>query len=89
PENALEFPQELLGISLQEQPDKYYMIIRGQKLITEAESSMQMIMEKLGSYKLKVAFNFEGFQYNLGDFQLRVGKVVPVHPGSLRGIVME
>lgn len=31
----------------------------------------------------------QGFQYQLGDFQLRVGKVVPSHSENLRGIVME
>ncbi|XP_070006201.1 mediator of RNA polymerase II transcription subunit 20a isoform X4 [Nicotiana sylvestris] len=84
--NALEFPRDFLGISLQEQPNKYYFVIRGQRLILEAESSIQTIMEKLQSYKTRVALNFE---YQLGDFQLRVGKVVPIHSESLRGIVME
>ncbi|KAJ8528209.1 hypothetical protein K7X08_021901 [Anisodus acutangulus] len=87
--NALEFPRDFLGISLQEQPNKYYFVIRGQRMILEAESSIQTIMEKLQSYKTRVALNFEGFQYQLGDFQLRVGKVVPIHSESLRGIVME
>ncbi|KAG5606545.1 hypothetical protein H5410_028037, partial [Solanum commersonii] len=87
--NASEFPQNYLGISLQEQPNKYYMIIRGQQLIVEAESSMQTIMETLQSYKLRVALNFEGFQYRLGDFRLRVGKVVPINSENLRGIIME
>ena len=31
----------------------------------------------------------QGFQYQLGDFQLRVGKVVSIQSESLRGIVME
>lgn len=31
----------------------------------------------------------QGHQYQLGDFQLRVGKVVPMHSENLRGIVME
>lgn len=31
----------------------------------------------------------QGFQYQLGDFQLRVGKVSPAHSETLRGIVME
>ncbi|KAF3630083.1 Mediator of RNA polymerase II transcription subunit 20a [Capsicum annuum] len=87
--NALDFPRDFLGISLQEQPNKYYFVIRGQRLIVEAESSIQAIMEKLQSYKTRVALNFEGFQYQLGDFQLRVGKVVPIHSENLRGIVME
>ncbi|XP_016651860.1 PREDICTED: mediator of RNA polymerase II transcription subunit 20a isoform X2 [Prunus mume] len=48
-----------------------------------------MIMEKLQSYKSRLSLNFEGFQYQLGDFQLRVGKVLPTHSENLRGIVME
>ncbi|XP_059288575.1 mediator of RNA polymerase II transcription subunit 20a-like isoform X1 [Lycium ferocissimum] len=58
-------------------------------MILEAESSIQTIMEKLQSYKTRVALNFEGFQYQLGDFQLRVGKVVPIHSENLWGIVIE
>ncbi|PHT52183.1 Mediator of RNA polymerase II transcription subunit 20b [Capsicum baccatum] len=86
---AVEFPKDFKGISLQEQPDMYYMIIRQQRLIMEAESSMQEIMEKLQSYKTRIAISFEGFQYRLGDFRLRVGKVSPVNSENLRGIMME
>ncbi|XP_060197481.1 mediator of RNA polymerase II transcription subunit 20a-like isoform X3 [Lycium barbarum] len=57
--NAMEFPRDFLGISLQEQPNKYYFVIRGQRMILEAESSIQTIMEKLQSYKTRVALNFE------------------------------
>ncbi|KAL6554921.1 Mediator of RNA polymerase II transcription subunit 20a [Orobanche gracilis] len=64
-------------------------VIRGQRLVVEADSSIQMIMEKLQSYKTRVALSFEGSHYQLGDFQLRVGKVVPMHSEVLRGIVME
>ncbi|KAL8464134.1 hypothetical protein ACS0TY_033886 [Phlomoides rotata] len=84
-----EFPRDFSGISLAEQPSKYFLVIRGQRLVVEAESSIQMIMEKLQSYKTRVALNFEGTQYQLGDFHLRVGKVVPMQSESLRGIVME
>lgn len=87
--NQNEFPRDFLGISLVEQPSKYYLVIRGQRLVVEAESSIQMIMEKLQSYKMRVALNFEGNQYQLGDFRLRVGKVVLAHSEGLRGIVME
>lgn len=86
---ASEFPRDFLGISLQEQPNKYYFMIRAQRIVLEADSSIQMIMEKLQSYKSRVALIFEGFQYQLGDFQLRVGKVAPTHSENLRGIVME
>ncbi|EPS64302.1 hypothetical protein M569_10471 [Genlisea aurea] len=84
-----EFPRDFVGISLAEQPNSYFLVIRGQRLVVEAESSIQTIMEKLQSYKTRVALCFEGNQYRLGDFLLRVGKVVPMHSESLRGIVME
>ncbi|KAG6772017.1 hypothetical protein POTOM_023413 [Populus tomentosa] len=86
---APELPRDFLGISLPEQPNKYYFIIRGQRIVLEADSSIQTIMEKLQSYKSRVALYFEGFQYQLGDFQLRVGKVTPTHSDNLRGIIME
>lgn len=90
PNAAAEYPRDFLGIALQEQPNKYYFILRGQRIVLEADSSIQMIMEKLQSYKSRVSLNFEGFQHQLGDFQVRVGKVVPSsHSESLRGIVME
>ncbi|KAI4335230.1 hypothetical protein L6164_013896 [Bauhinia variegata] len=84
-----EFPRDFLGISLPEQPNKYYFIIRGQRIVLEADSSILAIMEKLQSYKSRVALNFEGMQYQLGDFQLKVGKVVTNTSESLRGIMME
>lgn len=84
-----EFPRDFLGISLIEQPNKHYFIIRGCQLVLEADSSILTIMEKLQSYKSRVALNFEGVQYQVGDFQMRVGKVVPTHNETVRGIVME
>ncbi|KAL2338779.1 hypothetical protein Fmac_013225 [Flemingia macrophylla] len=72
-----------------EQPNKYFFIIRGQKIVLEADSSILLIMEKLQSYKSKVALNFEGVLYKLGDFQMRVIKVVPNQAESLRGIMIE
>lgn len=54
-----EFPRDFVGISLAEQPGKYFLVIRGQRLVVETESNIQMIMEKLQSYKTRVALNFE------------------------------
>ncbi|XP_006350435.1 mediator of RNA polymerase II transcription subunit 20a-like [Solanum tuberosum] len=87
--NASEFSQKILGVSLQEQPNKFYMELSRQRLVVKAESSMQMIKENLQSYRMKVAVNREGFQYRLGDFRLRVGKAIPINSENLRGIVME
>ncbi|RVW44082.1 Mediator of RNA polymerase II transcription subunit 20a [Vitis vinifera] len=82
-------PVIFLGFRFPEQPNRYYFIIRSQKIVLEADSSIQMIMEKLQSYKSRVSLTFEGFQYQLGDFQLRVGKVAPSASENLRGIVFE
>ncbi|KAK2974960.1 hypothetical protein RJ640_009119 [Escallonia rubra] len=87
--NAAEYPREFLGVALPEQPNKYYFVVRQHRLVLEADLAIQTIMEKLQSYKTRVAIIFEGFQYQLGDFRLRVGKVVPVHSENLRGIIME
>ncbi|XP_010533034.1 PREDICTED: mediator of RNA polymerase II transcription subunit 20a-like isoform X2 [Tarenaya hassleriana] len=84
-----DFPRDFLGISLAEQPSKYYFIIKMYRIVLEADVSIQMIMEKLQSYRSRVALYFEGSQYQLGDFRLRVGKVVLTHSENLRGIVME
>lgn len=83
------YARDFLGISLPEQPNKYYFIIRGQKIVLEADSTIQTIMDNLQSYKSRISVNFEGVQYLLGDFKLRVGKVASIHSESLRGIILE
>ncbi|KNA21193.1 hypothetical protein SOVF_045270 [Spinacia oleracea] len=86
---AAEYPRDFLGISIPEQPNKYYFIIRAHRIVLEADLSIQTIMDKLQSYKSRVSLNFEGIQYQLGDFQVRVGKVAPSTSETMRGIVME
>jgi len=54
-----EFPRDFLGLAIPEQPDKYYFIVRGQRIVLEADSTIQTIMEKLQSYKSRVSLNFE------------------------------
>ncbi|KAL0909710.1 hypothetical protein M5K25_020601 [Dendrobium thyrsiflorum] len=109
----VEHARDFLGLALQEQPAKYYFILRPNRIVLEADASIQVIMEKLQSYKARVTLNFEtsffqsfgisripdvekvhlfykqGFQYKLGDFQVRVGKCVPSASEALRGIMME
>ncbi|KAF6159719.1 hypothetical protein GIB67_029977 [Kingdonia uniflora] len=84
-----ECSRDLMGISLQEQPNKLYFVIRSQRIVLEADSMIQMIMDKLQSYRARGSVTFEGYQYQLGDFQLRVGKVIPNSQDNLRGIVLE
>ncbi|CAN6455555.1 unnamed protein product [Victoria cruziana] len=86
---AAEFARDFLGISLNEQPNKHYFILRGSRIVVEADSTILTIMEKLQSYRSRLSLFFEGIQYQIGDFQLRVGKVVISQSESLKGIVME
>lgn len=63
-----EFPRDFVGISLAEQPGKYFLVIRGQRLVVETESNIQMIMEKLQSYKTRVALHFEVIGFGICSF---------------------
>ncbi|XP_031499021.1 mediator of RNA polymerase II transcription subunit 20a [Nymphaea colorata] len=89
PNAPAEYARDFLGISLNEQPNKHYFILRGSRVVVEADSTILTIMEKLQSYKSRLSLFFEGIQYQIGDFQLRVGKVVLSHSENLKGIVME
>ncbi|KAL6655491.1 hypothetical protein ACP70R_006317 [Stipagrostis hirtigluma subsp. patula] len=84
-----DVPRELLGVALHERPGLYFSIVRSQRLVLQADAAFPQVMEKLQSYKARVALNFEGFQYQLGDFCLRIGKCVPNNSEALRGIMME
>ncbi|EOA19628.1 hypothetical protein CARUB_v10002955mg [Capsella rubella] len=84
-----EIPREIVGISLAEEPSKCYFVIRTKRIIMEAATSFRQILERLGSYQCKLSFNFEGFEYKLGDFRMRLAKVVPTHATTIRGIVLE
>ncbi|EHA8588206.1 putative Mediator of RNA polymerase II transcription subunit 20a [Cocos nucifera] len=59
-----DLPRELLGIALHDQPGSYYFLLRAHRLILQADSSIQALMDKLQSYKPRVVLNFEvGFYY--------------------------
>ncbi|WOL19319.1 hypothetical protein Cni_G28117 [Canna indica] len=87
--NPGDLPRDFLGLALHDRPDAYFFILRHNRLILQAEANVQLLMDKLQSYKARVVLHFEGFQYRLGDFQLRVGKCVPSMAETLRGIMME
>ncbi|KAI4990573.1 mediator of RNA polymerase II transcription subunit 20a-like [Hordeum vulgare subsp. vulgare] len=84
-----DVPRELLGVALHERPGLYFSILRNQRLVLQADAAFSQVMEKLQSFKARVNLNFEGFQYQLGDFCLRIGKCVPNNTETLRGIMME
>ncbi|CAN6455556.1 unnamed protein product [Victoria cruziana] len=56
---AAEFARDFLGISLNEQPNKHYFILRGSRIVVEADSTILTIMEKLQSYRSRLSLFFE------------------------------
>lgn len=54
-----EIPRDFIGMSLPEQPNKFYFTLRSHRIVVEADLSIQNIMEKLQSYKSRVALVFE------------------------------
>ncbi|XP_024535707.1 mediator of RNA polymerase II transcription subunit 20a isoform X1 [Selaginella moellendorffii] len=86
---AIDCAKELLGVAFSEFASKHYFVLRAERMVVEADSSIQAIMEKLQVYRNRLSMVFEGFQYQLGDFQLKAGRAVLSQAENLRGIVLE
>ncbi|KAJ3677102.1 hypothetical protein LUZ60_002826 [Juncus effusus] len=84
-----ELPRDLLGLAFNDLPNEYFFVMRTQRLTMRADLSVQGVMDKLGSYKARFVVHFEGFQYKLGDFRLRIGKCINTPNDALRGVMME
>jgi mediator of RNA polymerase II transcription subunit 20 len=54
-----DLPRELFGVALHERPGLYFSIVRAQRLVLQADAAFPQVMEKLQSYKARVALNFE------------------------------
>ena len=54
-----DLPRELLGVALHERPGLYFSIVRAARLVLQADAAFPQVMEKLQSYKARVALNFE------------------------------
>lgn len=54
-----DLPRELLGVALHDRPDLFFSIVRAAKLVLQADAAFPQVMEKLQSYKARVALNFE------------------------------
>ncbi|KAK9091340.1 hypothetical protein Sjap_024517 [Stephania japonica] len=76
-----------MGISLQEQPNKFYFIIRSQQIVLEADSMLQMIMEKSQSYRSRALVSFEE-QPNKFYFIIRSQQIV-LEADSMLQMIME
>lgn len=88
PAMPVDCAREVLGVSFSENPNKYFFILRAEHMVVEADSNIQEIMEKLQTYRNRLTLVFEGYQYQLGDFNLKAGRAV-LNNESIRGIVLE
>ncbi|CAM6087466.1 unnamed protein product [Calypogeia fissa] len=89
PSIPIECARELLGLTFSEVSSKQFFVLRAEHMVVEAAASMHQIMEKLQLYRNRLTIFFEGFQYQLGDFQIKAGRAVLAHSENLRGIVVE
>ncbi|KMZ69352.1 Mediator of RNA polymerase II transcription subunit 20b [Zostera marina] len=64
---------ECLGLSLYEDPEKFFFVLFPPKLVVEVDSNYSLLMNHLGSYKKGNFIHFEGTRYRCGDFRLRLG----------------
>ncbi|KAH7404195.1 hypothetical protein KP509_15G014700 [Ceratopteris richardii] len=83
-----DFARDLQSIFFSENPSKFFFILRTEHMVVEADSNVQDIMERLQTYRNRLTFVFEGYQYQLGDFNLKAGRAV-LNGESIRGIVLE
>jgi hypothetical protein len=76
-----DLPRELLGVALHERPGLYFSIVRAQRLVLQADAAFPQVMEKLQSYRIRVALNFEV------PFALLVPDSTPVFRVLLLGVL--
>lgn len=81
--------RELFGVSFSDWPGRHFLVLRHEHLVVEAEASVESIMEKLQLYRHRSSVAYEGLEYSLGDFHVRVGKAVQASSEALRGILLE
>ncbi|MCO5581633.1 hypothetical protein L7F22_035522 [Adiantum nelumboides] len=80
--------RDILGVLFSDCPTKYFFILRAEHMVVEADSNIQEIMEKLQTYRNRLTFMFEGYHFQLGDFNLKAGRAV-LNGESIRGIFLE
>ncbi|KAL2623504.1 hypothetical protein R1flu_003709 [Riccia fluitans] len=52
-------------------------------------NSERKLLVSYSLYRNRLTIFFEGYQYQLGDFQVKAGRAVLAHSENLRGIVLE
>ncbi|GJP36392.1 hypothetical protein CLOM_g20905 [Closterium sp. NIES-68] len=81
--------RELFGVSFADVAGRHLLVLRQEHVVVEAESGVQTLMEKLQLYRHRVSITYEGFEYLLGDFAMRLGRAILSTNEALRGIVVE
>ncbi|KAI5054643.1 hypothetical protein GOP47_0029788 [Adiantum capillus-veneris] len=85
---SVDCARDILGVFFSDNPTKYFFILRAEHMVVEADSNIQEIMEKLQTYRNRLTLVFEGYHFQLGDFNLKAGRAV-LNGESIRGIFLE
>ncbi|KAL2338778.1 hypothetical protein Fmac_013224 [Flemingia macrophylla] len=83
-----DLPQDFVGVLMMEQLNKQFFVMQSRWIVVEADSLILPLIEKLSSYKPKSYITLNGTLYKMGDFQIRLFKVLP-DQGNLKGIIAE
>eukprot|EP00897_Mesotaenium_endlicherianum_P009804 jgi/Mesen1/8852/ME000053S08258 len=81
--------RELFSVSLGDRPAHNYLVLRHGRMVVQADAAISLVMEKLQMYRHRLSVNFEGSEFSLGDFEVRIGKAVLSTSENIRGILLE
>ncbi|CAI5484608.1 unnamed protein product [Closterium sp. Yama58-4] len=81
--------RELFGVSFADVAGRHFLVLRQERMVVEAESTVQTLMETLQLYRHRLSIVYEGFEYLIGDFAMRLGRAILSTNEALRGIVVE
>ncbi|CAL5222834.1 g5258 [Coccomyxa viridis] len=80
---------EVQCITLGEADGSMYLLQREQRRVMQADQAMMDILSKVMPYKARASMRFEGWQYQMGDFTVCIGRATLKPKQEFRGFVVE
>jgi len=80
--------KEMHLLSFSERMDKQYLLLKQERQVLEADTSIRGLLEKLGVYLQRFSLDFEGHLYSLGDFSAKLGRAQTTSE-EFKGITVE
>lgn len=80
---------DLQLLTFHDAPELTYLLVRKAGKVMEADKSILEVLTKVAPYKVRATLHFEGWAYNLGDFNVRVGKVTLRPTEEFKGFMVE